>query len=119
MVAGIGTSNKPLNRMLHPSRRQRRRSHGRDWTSAQSFVSHTMISWRIRCRKRQIQRRGTTPATELLYRPEAHRHPDTDGDGPSRTHVVSAGDTKQTGWTNAYLPSTPPTTVATAPGGRR
>jgi hypothetical protein len=42
-----------------------------------------------------------------------------DRDGPSRTHVVSAGDTKQTGWTNAYLPSTPPTTVATAPGGRR
>jgi hypothetical protein len=42
-----------------------------------------------------------------------------DRDGPSRTHVVSAGDTKQTGWTNAYLPSTPPTSVAAAPGGKR
>jgi hypothetical protein len=42
-----------------------------------------------------------------------------DRDGPSRTHVLSADDTKQTGWTNAYLPSTPPTSVATTSGGKR
>jgi hypothetical protein len=29
-------------------------------------------------------------------------------DGPSRTEVVSTDAAKQTGWTNTYLPSTPP-----------
>jgi hypothetical protein len=29
-------------------------------------------------------------------------------DGPSRTHVVFSGAEKQSGWTNAYLPSKPP-----------
>lgn len=29
-------------------------------------------------------------------------------DGPSRTEIVSTDAAKQTGWTNAYLPSTPP-----------
>jgi hypothetical protein len=40
-----------------------------------------------------------------------------DRDGPSRSHVISTDSTKQTGWTNAYLPATPPagvTTTATA-----
>jgi hypothetical protein len=32
-------------------------------------------------------------------------------DGPSHTHVVAAADAKQTGWTNAYLPSTPPSST--------
>jgi hypothetical protein len=29
-------------------------------------------------------------------------------DGPSRTQVVTDDEAKETGWTNAYLPSTPP-----------
>ena len=37
-----------------------------------------------------------------------------DRDGPSRTHVVSTDAAKQTGWTNAYLPSKPPPSAATA-----
>jgi hypothetical protein len=36
-----------------------------------------------------------------------------DRDGLSRTHVVSTDDAKQTGWTNAYLPITPPPTAST------
>jgi len=35
-----------------------------------------------------------------------------DRDGPSHTHVVATGDAKQTGWTNAYLPATPPPSAA-------
>ena len=31
-----------------------------------------------------------------------------DRDGPSRTQIATIGASKQTGWTNAYLPSTPP-----------
>ena len=31
-----------------------------------------------------------------------------DRDGPSRTRVVLTDQTKQTGWTDTYLPSTPP-----------
>lgn len=36
-----------------------------------------------------------------------------DRDGPSRSHVISTDTLKQTGWTNAYLPSTPPPGVTT------
>jgi hypothetical protein len=36
-----------------------------------------------------------------------------DRDGPSRTHVGLTDATKQTGWTDSYLPSTPPPAVAT------
>jgi hypothetical protein len=39
-----------------------------------------------------------------------------DRDGPSRTHVASTGETKQTGWTNSYLPSTPPPSAGTGVG---
>ncbi len=35
-----------------------------------------------------------------------------DRDGPSRTHVALTGQTKQTGWTDTYLPSTPPSSIA-------
>ncbi|MGO8916353.1 MAG: hypothetical protein ACLQJR_10635 [Stellaceae bacterium] len=31
-----------------------------------------------------------------------------DRDGPSRTQIVSTDAAKQTGWTNTYLPATPP-----------
>ena len=31
-----------------------------------------------------------------------------DRDGPSRTQIVTTDDSKQTGWTNAYLPDTAP-----------
>ena len=37
-------------------------------------------------------------------------------DGPSRTQVVTTGESKETWWTNSYLPSTPPTSVAKGPG---
>jgi hypothetical protein len=30
-----------------------------------------------------------------------------DRDGPSRSQIVTTDESKQTGWTNAYLPSTP------------
>jgi hypothetical protein len=39
-----------------------------------------------------------------------------DSDGPSRTQVVTTDESKQTGWTNTYLPSTPPPSVAKSPG---
>jgi hypothetical protein len=39
-----------------------------------------------------------------------------DRDGPSRTHVVATDASKRTGWTDAYLPATPPPSVATAAG---
>lgn len=31
-----------------------------------------------------------------------------DRDGPSRTEVVTSDESKETGWTNTYLPATPP-----------
>jgi hypothetical protein len=39
-----------------------------------------------------------------------------DRDGPSRTHVVATDETKQTGWTNNYLPFEPPLSVAIITG---
>jgi hypothetical protein len=39
-----------------------------------------------------------------------------DSDGPSRTQVVTTDESKQTGWTNTYLPSTPPPSVAKGAG---
>jgi hypothetical protein len=35
-----------------------------------------------------------------------------DRDGPSRTQIVATDETQQTGWTNTYLPPTPPPTTA-------
>jgi hypothetical protein len=40
-----------------------------------------------------------------------------DSDGPSRTQVVTTDESKESGWTNAYLPSTPPSSVARGAGG--
>jgi hypothetical protein len=37
-------------------------------------------------------------------------------DGPSRTQIVTTDESKETGWTNSYLPSTPPPSVAKGPG---
>jgi len=37
-------------------------------------------------------------------------------DGPSRTQIVTTDQSKETGWTNSYLPSTPPPSVAQGPG---
>ena len=37
-------------------------------------------------------------------------------DGPSRTQIVTTDNSKETGWTNSYLPSTPPPSVAKEPG---
>jgi hypothetical protein len=37
-------------------------------------------------------------------------------DGPSRTQIVTTDDSKETGWTNSYLPSTPPHSAAKGPG---
>jgi hypothetical protein len=42
-----------------------------------------------------------------------------DHDGPSRTQIVTTDESKETGWTNSYLPSTPPPSVAKAPGARK
>jgi hypothetical protein len=39
-----------------------------------------------------------------------------DADGPSRTQIVTTDEAKQTGWTNTYLPSTPPPSVAKGAG---
>jgi hypothetical protein len=33
-------------------------------------------------------------------------------DGPSRTQIATTDESKETGWTNSYLPSTPPHSVA-------
>jgi hypothetical protein len=37
-------------------------------------------------------------------------------DGPSRIQIVTTDESKETWWTNSYLPSTPPTSVAKGPG---
>lgn len=37
-----------------------------------------------------------------------------DRDGPSRTHVVTTDASKQSGWTNAYLPATAPASANAA-----
>lgn len=37
-------------------------------------------------------------------------------DGPSRTQIVTTDEHKETWWTNSYLPSTPPPSVAKGPG---
>ena len=39
-----------------------------------------------------------------------------DSDGPSRTQIVTTGESKEAGWTNTYLPSTPPPSVAKGAG---
>ena len=36
-------------------------------------------------------------------------------DGPSRTQIVTTDESKETWWTNSYLPSTPPPSVAKGP----
>jgi hypothetical protein len=42
-----------------------------------------------------------------------------DHDGPSRTQIVTTDETKETGWTNSYLPSTPPPSGAKGSGARK
>jgi hypothetical protein len=42
-----------------------------------------------------------------------------DHDGPSRTQIVTTDQSKETGWTNSYLPATPPPSVAKGSGGRK
>ena len=37
-------------------------------------------------------------------------------DGPSRTQIVTTDDSKETWWTNSYLPSTPPPSAAKGSG---
>jgi hypothetical protein len=39
-----------------------------------------------------------------------------DHDGSSRTQVVTTDESKESGWTNAYLPASPPTSAATGAG---
>jgi hypothetical protein len=39
-----------------------------------------------------------------------------DSDGPSRTQIVTTDESKETGWTDAYLPSTPTSSVAKSAG---
>jgi hypothetical protein len=40
-------------------------------------------------------------------------------DGPSRTQIVTTDVSKETWWTNSYLPSTPPPSVAKGSGARK
>jgi hypothetical protein len=40
-------------------------------------------------------------------------------DGPSRTQIITGDEAKETWWTNSYLPSTPPPSVAKGPGARK
>jgi hypothetical protein len=37
-------------------------------------------------------------------------------DGPSRTQIAMTDESKEIGWTNSYLPSTPPHSVAKRTG---
>jgi hypothetical protein len=37
-------------------------------------------------------------------------------DGPSRTQIATTDDAKETGWTNSYLPSKPPRSIAKTTG---
>ena len=39
--------------------------------------------------------------------------------GPSRTQIVITDEPKETGWTNSYLPPTPPPSGAKGSGGRK
>ena len=39
-----------------------------------------------------------------------------DRDGPSRTQIVTTDKAKEAGWTNSYLPSTPPPNVVKSAG---
>jgi len=39
-----------------------------------------------------------------------------DHDGPSRAQIVTTDESKETGWTNSYRPSTPPLPVAKGSG---
>jgi hypothetical protein len=39
-----------------------------------------------------------------------------DHDGSSRTQIVTTDESKETGWTNSYLPSTPPPSGAKSTG---
>jgi hypothetical protein len=58
---------------------------------------------------------GPAPACFVIQKPTGIKI--LDRDGPSRSHIRSTDALKQTGWTNAYLPDTPPlgvTTTATA-----
>jgi hypothetical protein len=41
-----------------------------------------------------------------------------DTDGPSRTQIVTTDESRKTGWTNTYLPSTPPSDAKGAGGGK-
>ena len=40
-------------------------------------------------------------------------------DGPSRTQIVTTDDAKESGWTNAYLPSTPPAAATQGSGTKK
>jgi len=55
---------------------------------------------------------GPTPDCGIIQKQTAIQI--LDRDGLSRTHVVLTDETKQTGWTDSYLPSTPPPSVATS-----
>jgi hypothetical protein len=41
-----------------------------------------------------------------------------DRDGPSRTQVIATDDSKRAGWTNSYLPPTPPSVPAHTDAGK-
>jgi hypothetical protein len=66
----------------------------------------------------QTQIANGSSATQPGQAPECHTVRKQTGiqilahDGPSRTQIVTTDESQETWWTNSYLPSTPPPSVA-------
>ncbi len=60
---------------------------------------------------------GRAPDCQIIHQQTAIQI--LDRDGLSRAHVVTTDAAKRTGWTDAYLPTTPPPSVAAAAGTRQ
>ena len=75
--------------------------------------------------KYQTQIANGSSAATLAQAPDCHTIRKQTGiqilthDGPSRTQIVTTDESKETWWTNSYLPSTPPPSVAKGPGARK
>ena len=107
MAAGKITSNRHRNDPRHRRHRSCPR-YGHGWKRARSYASRATISSDIRRKSpmvRVLQHQDRRPiatlsGSRLASRILAH-------DGPSRTQIVTTDESKETWWTNSYLPSTP------------
>lgn len=80
---------------------------------APSYASRALISSDMR-----IAKGAGAPTATLSGKQTGIQIPARNG--MSRTTIVTTDDSKETGWTNSYLPSTPPPSVAEGSGaGRR